>query len=142
MNTMVIPGIETQGNKVRKLCMEVLCFSNHGSKNEFKEITQDIAQEVHQHLVAMNVKCLADQNIFRKVIHSMILEDSKWEDFVAPTIISSLLYSLVTSYITELLKQRSSNSQRFRELKLELSKEEEKILYYVAGYLVFSLLKK
>ena len=43
MNTMVIPGIETQGNKVRKLCMEVLGFSNHGSKNEFKEITQDIA---------------------------------------------------------------------------------------------------
>ena len=105
MNTMVIPGIETQGNKVRKLCMEVLGFSNHGSKNEFKEITQDIAQEVHQHLVAMNVKCLADQNIFRKVIHSMILKDSKWEDFVlkcinpvvTPTVISSLFYSLVTS---------------------------------------------
>ena len=150
MNTMVIPGIETQGNKSRKLCMEVLGFSNHGSKNEFKEITKDIAQEVHQHLVAMNVKCLADQNRFWKLIHSMIVKDSKWEDFVlkcinpavAPTIISSLLYSLVTSYITELLKQHSSNSQSFQELKLELSKEEEKILYYVAGYLVFSLLKK
>ena len=72
MNTMVIPGIETQGNKVRKLCMEVLGFSNHGSKNEFKEITKDIAQEVHQHLVAMNVKCLADQNRFWKLIHSMM----------------------------------------------------------------------
>ena len=150
MNTMVIPGIETQGNKVRKLCMEVLSFSNDGSKNEFKEITQDIAQEVHQHLVAMNVKCLADQNIFWKVIHSMIVKDSKWEGFVlkcinptvAPTVISSLLYSLVTSYITQLLKQHSSNSQGFQKLKLELSKEEEKILYYVAGYLVFSLLKK
>ena len=150
MNTMVIPGIETQGNKSRKLCMEVLGFSNHGSKNEIKEITKDIAQEVHQHLVAMNVKCLADQNRFWKLIHSMIVKDSKWEDFVlkcinpavAPTIISSLLYSLVTSYITELLKQHSSNSQSFQELKLELSKEEEKILYYVAGYLVFSLLKK
>ena len=42
---------------------------------------------------------------------------------------------MVTSYI-------SSNSQSFQELKLELSKEEEKILYYVAGYLVFSLLNK
>ena len=150
MNTMVIPGIETQGDKVRKLCMEVLGFSNDGSKNEFIEITQDIAQEIHQNVVAMNVKCLANQNRFWKVIHSMIVKDSKWEDFllkcinpvVAPTVISSLLYSLVTSYITELLKQHSSNSQSFQELKLELSKEEEKILYYVAGYLVFSLLKK
>ena len=42
---------------------------------------------------------------------------------------------MVTSYI-------SCNSQRFQELKLELSKEKEKILYYVAGYLVFYLLKK
>ena len=79
--------------------MEILGFSNDGSKNEFKEITQDIAQEVHQHLVAMKVKCLVDQNRIWKVIHSMIVEDSKWEGFapkcikstVAPTIISSLL---------------------------------------------------
>ena len=146
MNTMVIPEIETQRNKVRKLSMEVLGSSNNGSKNEFKEITKYIAQEVHQHLVALNVKCLADQNRFWKVIHNIIVKDSKWEGFalkcinpsVSPIVISSLVYSLVT--ITELLIQHSS--QNVQELKLELSKEEEKILYYVAGYLVFSLLKK
>ena len=53
--------------------MEIVGFSNDGSKNEFKEITQDIAQEIHQHLVAMKGKCLADQNRFWKVIHSMIV---------------------------------------------------------------------
>ena len=61
---------------------------------------------------------------------------------VAPIVISSLFYSLVTSYITKLLKQHSSNSQSFQELKPEVSKEEEKIFCYVEGYLVFSLLKK
>ena len=76
--------------------------------------------------------------------------DSKWQGFalkcinptVAPTVISSFFYSLVTTYITQLLKQHNSNSQNFQELKLELRKEEEKILYYVAVYLVFSLLYK
>ena len=129
---------------------EVLGFTNDGNKKEFKEITQKIAQEVYQHLVAMNVECLADQNKFWKAIHSMISKDSKWGSFVlkcinptvAPTVISSLFYSLVTNYITKLLKQHSSHSQNFQELKLELSKEEEKVLYYIAGYLVFSLLKK
>ena len=80
----------------------------------------------------------------------MIVNDSKWESFllkciklaVAPTAISSLFYSLVTTYIKELLKQHSSNSQNFQELKLELRKEEKKIRYYVAGFLVFSLLIK
>ena len=57
MNTMVIPGTETQGNKVIKVFMEILGFSNDGSKKEFKEITQEIAQEVLQNLVAMDVKC-------------------------------------------------------------------------------------
>ena len=98
----------------------------------------------------MNVKCLAGENIFCKVFHSMILNDSKWESFllkcinpaVAPTAISSLFYSLVTTYIKELLKQQSSNSQNFQELKLELRKEEEKIRYYVVGFLVSSLLNK
>ena len=86
----------------------------------------------------MKVKCLADQNRFWKVIHNMIVKDSKWEGFVpkcikptvAPTVISLLLWSLVTSYI-------SSNSQSFQELKLEISKEEEKILYYMQAILYF-----
>ena len=40
------------------------------------------------------------------------------------------------------MKQHNDNSQNFQELKPELRKEEEKILYYVAGYLMFSLLNK
>ena len=130
--------------------MEVLGFSNDNCKKEFKKITQEVTQEVHQHLVATNVKYLADQNKSWKVIHSMIVKGSKWQGFVlkcinltvAPTVISSFFYSLVTTYITKLLKQHNSNSQNFQELKLELRKEEEKILYYVAGYLIFSLLNK
>ena len=70
-----IPGTETQRNKVRKSCIEVLSFSNYCSKKEFKEITQGVAQEVHQHLEAMDVKCLADQNKFSKVIHSMVVKE-------------------------------------------------------------------
>lgn len=35
--TMAISGIETQGSKVRKLCIEVLGFSNDGIEKEFKE---------------------------------------------------------------------------------------------------------
>ena len=40
------------------------------------------------------------------------------------------------------MKQHNDNSQNFQELKPELRKEGEKILYYVAGYLMFSLLNK
>ena len=87
--------------------MEVLGFSNDNCKKEFKKITQEVTQEVHQHLVATNVKYLADQNKSWKVIHSMIVKGSKWQGFafkcikpaVAPTVISSLFYSLVTFHL-------------------------------------------
>ena len=74
---IVISGIETQGSKVRKLCMEVLGFSNDGIEKEFKETIYEMTQEAYQHLVAINVKCLTDQNKFWKAISSMNLKDRK-----------------------------------------------------------------
>ena len=41
MNTMTLPNIETQGNKVRRLCIEVLDFSNNDSEKEFEENSQE-----------------------------------------------------------------------------------------------------
>lgn len=75
--TMAISGIETQGSKVRKLCIEVLGFSNDGIEKEFKETIYEMTQEAYQHLVAINVKCLTDQNKFYKAISSMNLKDRK-----------------------------------------------------------------
>ena len=61
---MTIPGKETQGNKIRKL--ELLFLSDNGSKIKFWQDHPRDAQEVHQQLVAMNLKHFADQNKFGK----------------------------------------------------------------------------
>ena len=55
---------------------------------------------------------------------------------VPPTYHHSFILWLPLTLLN-ILSITAVTSQNFQELKLELSAEEEKILYYVAGYLVF-----
>ena len=95
---MTIPGKETQGNKIRKLCVELLYLSDNSSKTKFRQDHPRDAQEVHQHLVVINVKHFADKNKFWKATHSMIMKASKWNDFV----LKSINPAMTRTYIKEL----------------------------------------
>ena len=140
-----IKNYETPGNKVKFLCENILKYI---ATPEFKEVCENTMPEI---LKKVNFTKFGDQEEFWIDIHHMLLKDDLWNYFITesvavtkPEIVSLSLYSLLQEYVTQLIREDNTRreSGQTKTLDLTLTRQEEKVIYYVAGYVVFSLRNK
>ena len=143
-----IKNYETPGNKVKFLCENIL---KHIATPEFKEVCENTVHEIFEILKKVNFTKFGDQEEFWIDIHQMLLKDDLWNYFITesvavtkPEIVSLFLYSLLQEYVTQVIREDNTRreSGQTKTLDLTLTRQEEKVIYYVAGYVVFSFRNK
>ena len=139
-----IKNYETPGNKVKFLCEKSSSILLHQSSKKYVAIECTKFSKFLRRLID-------DQDKFWIDIHQMLLKDDLWNSFITesvavtkPEIVSLFLYSLLQEYVTHVIREDNTRreSGQTKTLDLTLTGEEEKVIYYVAGYVVFSLTNK
>ena len=144
-----IPNFETPGNKVLSLCEAVLQVS---SKQEFKVLSEFTASKIFDIIKKCDLTELKEQEELLSSIHKFILDSDSWCDFIKANVaitvdlktVSLFLFPVIQNYITQFLKEVNHRQDQSNQkiLYLKLTQEEEKVIYYVAGYVVFALRNK
>ena len=108
-------------------------------------------EKIFEILKKANFTKLGDQEEFWIDIHHMLSMDDLWKSLITesvavtkPEIVSLFLYSLIQEYVTQVIREDNTRreSGQTKALDLTLTRGEEKVIYYVAGYVVFSLRNK
>ena len=127
---------ETPGNKVRFLCENILKYV---ATQEFKEVCENTMEIIFENLKKANFTKLGDQQEFWIDIHQMLLKDDLWNSFITQSVavtkpeIVSLFFIFSNSRMRNTGDQRRQHEKRIRT---------DQSIYYVAGYVVFSLRNK
>ena len=141
---MEIKNYETPDNKVKFLCENILKYI---ATQEFQNVCENTVKKIFKILQKANFAKLCDLDLEEIWIdiHQMLLKDDLWNLFITesvsvtnPAIVSHFLYSLIQAYVTQVIIEGHTR----RESDRTLTKEEEKLIYYVAGYVVFFMRNK
>ena len=151
-NMVVSQNIVTPGNKIQSLaksCYETL----RQERKLLLEMSTDIVAAIGNILQETSFSDLKSRESMWSLVLE-ILQDQKWyfawSDLVGKceyqnkSVFSGFFRFIVFDIMTSIIKfannqRKSSNEQA---LDLRFSKEEEEIVYYVSGYIVYSLIKR
>ena len=149
---LVVGDVITPGNMVRNLAVEVLDIFN-AENNLLISKSSDLVSIIATILQSVNFsKPASTENMWGRILN--IIQDksmfSKWEDVLSKCKSTSertfgtLFYFIVMQLVKYIMKFENARklASKVEAPDLKLTDDEQQVLYYVCGYIVFSMRKK
>ena len=148
-NMKVSENITTPGNKIQKLSQ--VCFETFTEDNDLLLWkSRELVPKIGEVLKETSFRSLSSrQDMWCKVLELLHEEAwfKSWKVMYPPLELSVFIgffRYIVMDIVTAIIKFENEPNRYSSEklLELTLTKEDEEVLYYVSGYIVFSLVKE
>ena len=148
-NMKVSENITTPRNKIQKLSQ--VCFETFTEDNDLLLWkSRELVPKIGEVLKETSFRSLSSrQDMWCKVLELLHEEAwfKSWKVMYPPlelSVFSGFFGHIVMDIVTAIIKFENESNRNSSEklLELTLTKEEEEVLYYVSGYIVFSLVNK
>ena len=152
INNLNVAGVTTPGNKVKILSQEFICALQAKPDLHFSTSINLVGKLA---IIVKRVNFLKQssrENMWHEI---MMLTQSDnmletWKEVVPHSefkkaTFRTLFYSVCMEIVTVIIKyenEQKNHNISDKELDINLTDEEQQIIYYVSGYIVFSLLRK
>ncbi|XP_057311592.1 uncharacterized protein LOC130649343 [Hydractinia symbiolongicarpus] len=147
INNIVVKGFKTPGNRVKELANSIL---NAGS-DVLDIISENVVCRIFKELQKSNLLTGSGKESLWRKVHELAQDDKfrqHWKHVLPKGYcidsqeFSMLLQKFVMELIKILVAHENKNRHVEKSLDLKLTTEEQTVLYYVSGYIIFSLRKK
>ena len=148
INNMIIPGVVTPGNRVKNASLAIL---QDQDSSDFSELCQHLIHDITS-LMSGNLRKDNDlEEMWRKlhmyttgfdarIMWKIICEKDLVDVDIQSPVFVSLLHFLTMQCVKSIMTfENKHHEQKMGELDLKLSVEEQEVIRYVSGYLIFSL---
>ena len=151
INNLKMGTYETPGNKIKKISDDLLQLTATGS---FKELSADVVHSLYRFIDKYGLQTTKCQKQFWIHIHKYITSKSSKYLLVKillenkininGSVISTIFQGIVMDVINRILKLHNQHQipEMTSNTELKLSEDEQQIIYYVAGFIIFSMKKK
>ena len=146
VNNIIIGSIETPGNKIKKLSDHLLTKKD---TLEFEESAKNLILKIHDMMIHYNLRKDAQLELFWSKIHKYVANSESrkpWTPVLPDSPIFASLFQFIVMQCVTLIMKHENESKMIAipvtQEELKLTTDEQEVITYVAGYLIFSLQKK